>query len=279
MNADFAEKLYEFGAGATQIKGGGDGLEPFVVVPNNFKVESLERLRDFPSRVKQTVNVFTPESFVLYYTEFATASSRIFVDSKLPAIIALLDYHVPGKLTDEGTPPFLTDPRWGTHKLNYEFRATKEWNAWKAMDGKNMDQETFAQFIEDNLPDITRPPAAEMLEIAQSLEAKKSVDFSSAIRLTTGAVSFKYEETTTGTGGKSSVEVPTEFELNLQPFEGAEFYVVRARFRYRIGREGLQLRYELVRPYKVVEDAVKGVVAKIGGLLPADVHMLYGAIH
>lgn len=83
-----------------------------------------------------------------------------------------------------------------------------------------MNQADFARFIEDNAPDIASPPAADMIEISRSLEAKKKVNFASAIRLDNGKTEFTYEEDIEGTAAKGRLQVPQVFTIGIPVPEG-----------------------------------------------------------
>jgi uncharacterized protein YfdQ (DUF2303 family) len=241
------------------------GFKPFILVPDRFETRDLENMREFPSHITQAVTVYNVPSFIEYFTAFFQPGvSRVFLDmygppsGKDPKLLAVLDYHQPEE--DAGKPD---SARWCDHKLEFAFRPTREWETWKRSDRQDMSQETFARFIEDNLPDIIEPAAAEMFEVARSLDAKKSVDFSSAVRLTNGEVQFKYSETIAGSAQQGNLTIPEQFVLAIAPFEGSELYKLNARFRYRFSDKGLYLRYELVRPHKVAEDAVNTVVQQL----------------
>jgi len=238
-----------------------EGLQPFAVVPDGYEVASLESLRLMPTRIKQGVRVFDADSFIKYFTDYVKPDSRIFVDVQKPAIVGVIDYHEQAGIAE-----------WGDHKVSFEFRHTKEWNIWMGANKKQMSQADFAQFIEDNLPDIIEPSHANMLEISRRMEAKKNVNFSSSNRLDNGEVQFVYEEEIRGTVNKGEMAIPEVFKLRICPFEpglppypDGSAYKVEARLRYRIKENGLTLWYELVRPHKIVEDAVAQIVIKIKG--------------
>jgi uncharacterized protein YfdQ (DUF2303 family) len=148
-------------------------------------------------------------------------------------------------------------PGWGDHRVTYTCPHTTEWRTWIGANKKPMNQVDFAQFIEDNLPDIVE--GALLLEVSRTLEAKKKVNFASGIRLSDGQNQFTYEEQIEGTAGKGQFKVPETFALGLSVFEGGDKYAVEARLRYRINEGKLALWYDLTRPHKIVEDAVKGV--------------------
>ena len=136
-----------------------------------------------------------------------------------------------------------------------------------------MDQATFAEFIEDNVKDITHhpeyentPSAADMLEISRTLEAKKNITFRQGTRLDNGQVQLTYNEEIDGRAGEAGqLRIPEEFFIALKPFLGGDAFCVPARFRYRIQEGRLVMWYELVRADKVLEEAYNAVRAKIEG--------------
>jgi uncharacterized protein YfdQ (DUF2303 family) len=261
IDASFLEKAVRLGASAIEpvLK---DGLYPYTIIPQGFEVKKLEEKKVRPDRLIQTIKVFDADSFVKYFTDFCDEDSRVLVDqSTAPAIIGILDYHQMS-IKAEGITPL---QRFGSHQVHYEFRQTVEWKTWTAQNGKVTAQADFAQFIEDNLPDITEPAGAALLQTCLTLEAHKSAHYSSTLRLDNGQVQFVYEEDIKGTAQKGALEIPQSFTLALKPFEGVEPYKVKARLRYRLKEGELSLWYDLERPHKIIEDAVKGIVAKIAG--------------
>jgi uncharacterized protein YfdQ (DUF2303 family) len=149
---------------------------------------------------------------------------------------------------------------WRDDRAVFDCPLSPEWQRWTAASGKQMTQEAFATWIEDNLPDIAMPPAADMLEISRSLEAKKKVNFASGLRLSNGQHQITYEESIEGTAAKGRLMVPEVFSLGIPVLEGGDRYQVEARLRYRIADGGkLSMWYDLLRPQKVLEDAVNFV--------------------
>jgi uncharacterized protein YfdQ (DUF2303 family) len=61
------------------------------------------------------------------------------------------------------------------------------------------------------------------------------------------------------------ITIPEKFKLLLPVFEGIDAgkYEMEARFRFDTKTGSLKLRYELVRPHKVVERAFKDLLAMI----------------
>jgi uncharacterized protein YfdQ (DUF2303 family) len=127
-----------------------------------------------------------------------------------------------------------------------------------------MDQGDFAQFLEDNIPDIAEPAGALIVEIARTLEAKTDVQFESHIRADNGSHRFVFNESVVGSAGRGEFSIPSEFTLVLQPFEGSNKYQMKARFRYRITAKALKLWFDLVRMEDVLKLAFEEEQEKIG---------------
>lgn len=212
--------------------------------------------RDLPQRKTGTTRVWDAPSFREYYAKHADAATDLYADVQQLKVTAVLDAHQKDA------------PRWGEHRLVLELRQTTDWGNWLKYDGKLLAQDTFAQHIEDNLgvivsdeDDPKAPSAAQMLEIAQSLEASSKVEFLSGTRLADGQRQLIYTEATQGKAGtKGKLEIPAHFWIGVQPFEGSERYRLKARFQYRISDNELRLAYRLEKP----EDAVR---AAFGDLL------------
>lgn len=224
---------------------------PVVVLPFGAHTEDLSRFLPEPMRKVGAVTLNDVASFVAFVVAEKTPATRIYGQFGQPVFKAVLNDHG-------------TAPGWRDYTATYACPLATEWLTWKGKSGAQMNQEQFAQFIEDNLPDIAIPTAAEMLEISRSLEAKKKVNFASGIRLSNGQNELTYEEEITGTAQKGKLKVPEEFTIGIPVLEGGLKYAVNARLRYRIADGGkLTMWYELIRPHKILEDAVNAVKAEI----------------
>ncbi|MFF7452147.1 MULTISPECIES: DUF2303 family protein [unclassified Streptomyces] len=207
-----------------------------------------------PPRKSGTTIVRDARSWTAYFTKHSGQASEVYSDSERLTVTAVLNAHG----ADE--------PSWGDHRLRLELRTTDAWKQWMQNDGQLLDQEAFAEFLEDHLPELLAPTSADMLEIAQSLQATSKVDFQSGVRLTTGQRQFQYVETTTTKAGqKGQLTVPETFVIGLIPFEGSEGYKITARLRYRITDRGLRMGYRLERPADVLRTAFGDVVNQIDG--------------
>lgn len=209
-----------------------------------------------PRRKTGTTVVRDVDSFAYYYAKHADPATEVYVDLDKGIITAVLDAH-------EADPDA---PRWGGHRLQLVMTPTEPWKRWTGRDRRYSPQVEFAEFLEDNLPDIAPEPvpAAQMLEIARTFQAKTRVSFSSGVVAESGNINLRYEETTDASGGaKGQLAVPRAFAVGLAPFDDCDPYKIEARLRHRIEGGHLKLAYILDRPEDVVRDAVKTVVTKV----------------
>lgn len=228
---------------------------PFLSLPKDAAVTSLERLLDAPSRARGDTKFADVGHFcAAVKRHWSTASSSLYgLINESPTFVAIFDDVLDAKTGG-----------WRQHRATYACPLSKEWQIWKGRDGVQMKQADFAQFIEDNAPDCSSPDSATMIEVARTLEAKKGVNFASGIRLSTGQTEFTYEETISGTAGKGQLQIPEVFDISIPVLVGVDPYVVQARLRYRIAEGGkLTMWYDLVRPHKIIEHAVQDVWKKI----------------
>lgn len=221
---------------------------PFVALPNTASIKDMEHMLPVPTRMRGTITLRDKDSFVAVVNKHKGSGTTLYGSYDKPGFIAVFNDDAGGVAG------------WKDHRAVYDCPVSAEWATWNKADGRVMNQAEFAQFIESNLPDIAVPPAADMLEISRSLEAKKKVNFASGIRLSNGQNELTYEEEISGTAAKGKLQVPELFTIGIPVLEGGLRYAVEARLRYRIQDGGrLTIWYELIRPHKIIEDAVREV--------------------
>ena len=248
-NKTEAETVAALAALGLEVRAAEEGAKPFVIVPEGCEVRELEDHLQQPIRKTGTIKVRDVDSFIAVVKAQASESTVLYRTVEPAKFVAVFNDH--GKVDGTG-------PGWGDHRAVYDCPQSPEWRAWKGADKRQMTQADFAQFIEDNLPDIVEPKAADMLEVSRTLQAKKKVNFASGIRLDNGQQQFTYEEQIDGrAGGKGQINVPEVFTIGVPVFENGPRYAVRARLRYRISDAGaLTMWLDLERPHKIIEDAV-----------------------
>lgn len=217
-----------------------------VTVPAGYEAKVLDRLPESllvaPRRKRGTVQVLDIPSYIAQYGKHSGDATETFADPKAFTITAVLN-------ADDADEPAHRD-----HRLILSLKKTPQWLAWESVSGKMIAQQEFAEFLEERAIDVRQPTSAEVLELAQHFEAKTNVDFKSGDVLSSGQRQLVYEETIAAKAGqKGDLEIPTQLELALQPFEGGDTFKVVARFRYRINNGRLLLGVTLERPEDILK--------------------------
>lgn len=262
---EFAKKVAEL---TGTVKYEQDG-RPYRICGNGT-IETLERLCNQPTFRRGDVGFYEALSFSRFVKRFRNGSTVIFADphriaaeaggalAPSPRFTAVFDYHEGGESQMDGA-------KWDLFRAVLPLRHTPAWLVWAAANGKPMEQADFAQFLEDNIPNIAEPSGAQLVEIARTLEATTDVSWQSHIRADNGSHKFAFLETVNGsaTTKDGKIEIPQELKLVLQPFEGAKEYAVKARFRYRLGQGKVKLWFDLVRLQDLLKDAFNDELLKI----------------
>lgn len=231
--------------------------QPFVIVPEAHKVQSLECLLTTPSR-KTGCPVFTQaDSFCGYVNEQKDADSRLYVTGPT-AIVAVLNHH--GKTAD-----------WKDHKATLALTKTPEWITWTNFHNKFMGQREFAQFIEDNAADLASPTGADLLDLVRTIKLSQHLECTGEIdeRGDVAGTSFVVA-TKTKTGAKQEVELPAEFFLAISPYEGGDKSNVKSRLRIELDGTRFKLRYELVKIATFEKLALESIVAGVAAKTDMD---------
>lgn len=240
------------------------GIEPnpiepgvLVTVPDGqggVKVINTDEYAPTPRRAKATRSVLDAKSFVEYTNRHGLPGTEVFAHSPSSTVVAVIDSHV-GAGQDAG---------WQGHRVTLNLEQTVPWKAWTKYDGAWFSQSEFAEFIEQRAVDVKTPSHADLLELAQHFEAKKSADFSSSERMDNGQVQFTFTEKVGAKAGqKGQLEIPKDILLVLKPYVGGVPYHVYANFRYRLSGGELRLGYVLVRPQDILDAAFADIVTEI----------------
>ncbi|MBX9918838.1 MAG: DUF2303 family protein [Mycolicibacterium frederiksbergense] len=155
---------------------------------------------------------------------------------------------------------FVPDPDWAT--------------LLKAADGEYHNQEAFGDLIESAGHLITSHPAAELMEIVDSVRGSSSGSFESRIRRDTGSQHLTYSEEVTTQAGSSArpLEVPRQITLTARPFEDYPLVEVTCWLRLRISQGKLFLAL-IPQPYQhLVRDAWAHVTGELADELGVSVY-------
>jgi uncharacterized protein YfdQ (DUF2303 family) len=281
LDGDAVEKLAKLGAQATGVSLGSvglpasvEGLPPQIPVaikhgdrPEIVSVKSLaEEWRTYPEHRRGVAKVGDVQSFNALVNRQKTEHSVVFSDSdwRKPSLTAVIDYHSidPAK-----------QPDFGKHRVHYAFPFSDEWNVWLKHDGVVMDQEKFAEFVEERAPDMTTLVEAEsahfarelqvprigtpieIFELARGLEVNVGSKVSQNLKLQSGEARISFKEEHTGKDGEP-LRVPGAFALRIPLFFNQEPIDIPVRLRYRVHAGSVVWVYKLFRVDRLVAEAV-----------------------
>ncbi len=232
----------------------GDELALVYALPDGYRTSTVDleairrRYAPYPEAKAGNYGTRDADSFLAYFLQHQV-DGQVWADP--PLITGVLDAQADG-------------PTWERHRVQLQLILSPEWRVWVSNSGAWMDQETFAEFLEAHRTQIVDPVAADILEVAQSLQAKTSVDFKSGYRTKDGQRALVYTETTTAKAGqKGELEIPDHIVLKLRVYRGELPVEVVARFRYRILEGSLQLSYVIDRQEETLELADLAVIGRI----------------
>lgn len=231
-----------------------EGGAPYIIVPDGYVVKDMTDLLLAPVRRKGHASLADQESFIRYVDAFKREETALFATTTDTgcSIVAIFDYV--GKI---GT-------SWNEDRASYTPEYSREWKLWTSKSGNWLPQQAFAEYLEHNLIDVAGPPAADVLEAARNLSAKKSANFKSAVNLQNGDTQFAFEETTEAkAGAKGVLSVPSEIYLGIPIFKNGPKYEVRAFLRYRINDGALTFMFDIVKPEKLIQAATEEIIKAV----------------
>lgn len=249
-----------FVIGQTSLQAAGDVL-PFVVTPEGGHVHTFEETLERPLQLKQATILHTAKDLIAYVNRFADEDSMVFVDVLGGKIQAVLDFHQAEKVAGYGANAY---QRHCKHTAHFIVSKTPEFEKVVANSGRKMSQMDFALFLEDVMPYVNQPAAAELYEIVNTLQAKTNIDFKSGTRTDNGQVSLTYNENIEASAGRQgNLNIPEQIVFGIQVHRGGEHYALPARFRYRIKDGNIALWYDLDQLEKAIEKSMEDTVTYI----------------
>lgn len=236
--------------------------ESIVLVPEGFTHEYLQEPLT-PPRSTGTVRLRDAASFVTYFNRQKRDCSLIYATLEPARFLGVVDDHFgAGDVSSEGL-----GTNWREYRVDFTVPASREWLTWKNLDRHKLTQLEFAEFIEDNLPDITKPSGSDMLTMALNFEAAKDARFISNTRLDNGNVEFMWKEVIKdgqeSAGAGQKLTMPQLITISIPVFENGPPVEMPVRIKYRVAEGSLKIWYELVRPHKVMETAFRSMWEKI----------------
>lgn len=231
-----------------------DGREILILPQGMSKVDIADEhglVRELPRYLKQAVTLQAVDSLADYINRFKQPDTVLFADFQNNSIVGVIDYHVP-----DGTAAR------AAHRASMALPYSEEWRIWTGASDKLVPQLDFARFIEENGGDIIAPAAADVLEAMRDLQARRKVNWISAVRTQTENENFEYtDETEMRT--KGDVEVPTKFTLNIPVYFGEAPTEINAFLRWKVEDKKLHLGIKLHRAEHVRQAVFRQIVLAV----------------
>ena len=230
-------------------------FKPAILVPEGFNIEEIEHLLPAPVRKTAKITLNDAASFIDYTKKHGsldncTIYANTDFETQRAGLFAIIN--------DNGSE--IDASSWRDHTATYAPVKTVEWKLWHASNGKAMGQEEVATFLENNLGDIATvegmPTGTDMLKMATDFEATADKKFKSKTNIQSGGVSLVFVDQDDA-ATEQAMRLFERFSLGLRVFLNGTPYRLDARLKYRLNGGKLSFWYELIRPDRVFEDAVK----------------------
>jgi uncharacterized protein YfdQ (DUF2303 family) len=256
----------EYAVASLASRVGGEGWG-FFIVPEGYESILIDETHG-GRRSHGTIEVHNSKSFLDAVAQRRTGEVTVYAAEDTHALVAILN-------DDYAEAPGRRD-----YRIDLELRRTPEWRLWLSLNDKPLSQQTFAEHIEERAADFVDPTAADMLEMAQSIEGTTQAKFGHGIRLANGDRQFTYsEETTARAGSSGTLTIPSRFTIALRLFQGGDVVQAEALLRFRLREGHLVLQYKLVDPEELERKVFEGIVTDVESALTGD-KVLYGsALH
>lgn len=220
--------------------GNSDATGNILIAHKDLSVVDLEQFRGRPKRIRQTFAATGIPSFVDYVNRYKDEDSTIFITPDLTQLAngaklatAVLDYH---QSSPDGTPQGENEARWGDHAVTLFARPSLPYSKLLALDGKLMDQPSFAQALEDIARFSNSHAAADLVEIARTISLTSKGDFKSFEDELSGSVDFKFDLAVKASAGTQtrSLTVPSVIGFAIPLIDGLSPTTVNVKFLYRV---------------------------------------------
>lgn len=233
---------------------GPDGRH-YAIVPDGYDLVDALPVAQAPERPKALVKLRDAASFIRFFKDHSERRSRVYATMEPARFLAVFD-----EFDDNEGEGMAGQADWREFRAVFEVPASREWNLWMAANRKQMSQVGFAEFLQDNLPDVITPDGTTLLEMALNFEAAQTGTFVATQRLQNGSHNLQWKADNNAGG---TVQLPELIVLSIPVFENEEPSEITARLRYRVKEGTLSIWYEMVRPHKVLEAAFRATWARI----------------
>ena len=231
------------------------GMAQVAVLPAGLQVVNLKPyVPEVPDRKSGDTLLLTVESFCRLVNEQKEPESSCFGNLTMEpySVVCRVDWH---GVTSEPA-------GWDEYTITLQLRASKEFKAWAAINGKMMRQGEFAEFLKDNRLDITEPNGAEVLALVQNLETTSERRCAGKLPTNNGT-SIRFEEDTRTSVNGSTVTIPDRLELRFPLFDGGTPIPMDADFKLRVHEGNLTFGVRLIGIDRTVRAALLAVANQI----------------
>lgn len=153
---------------------------------------------------------------------------------------------------------------WKDFRATFVAEKSRQLQIWKGSNCQHKDQVSFGEFLEANIADLLEPDGTTLLNVALTITASTSINFSSAKRLDNGQVQLTYNETIDAKAGATgALEIPREFTIGIPVYKHGSPYRLTARLKYRLNGGSVKFWYEIDRLDAAIEDAFKDHVSAV----------------
>lgn len=214
-----------------------------------------DKWADAPKRIKGTTNVTDIASLHTYWDKHADPISDMFADPTRHRFEAVIDAHA-------GTGGL--GPDWQQHRAVCTLTLSDPMKAWQACNTKEMGQEAFGEFLDEQMAFIVAPEAADLVEMVQHFEATTTASFKSAVKMQSGQRMLQYVEQVDASMSTGAIAIPRTIEVRLPVWRNMATTVdLTALLRFRVRGDKLTLSYKLVQLADVIDGAFADVVADV----------------
>lgn len=229
-----------------------------------------DKWRVRPTAAKGIALVTTRASFCDLVDRHKDDGSALFaqVSKAAASVVAVIDYHE----LDHA-------PRFGRHRVRYDFPFSDDWIRWTKVDDAPMSQADFAVVVEERFVDLVSPtederrafePAvqaafgtpADILTLARGLEVHERSRLKNSVVNQNGTGTLVFESEHVDASG-NTLKVPGLFMLGVPMFDGGLPVRVPVRLRYAARGPALSWKFLIYRVEEFVRAAVDAELAAI----------------
>lgn len=248
-----AEKVAELAIKSVGVIRTDDKGTPFVIIPNDHKIEDLSKYIPFPRRIKANRLFNARQSFIAYVEENKSKTTRVYLTHE-HKFIAIFDHHT----VEDG-------PGWQEHRATFPLVQSREWLLWKQGNEQAFNQRNFAAMLEDRAEQIFQPPGRELLQLIRDLEVTQNQIVNGLVNEDGQQVKSCYVlEVSARSGGKGNpIEIPKRISIRVPILENEALREVELRLRLTVTPPGFSLTYEIVQLDRLEKEAIDGAVEGI----------------